>query len=134
MLQESISSVPEIQQNDLSDNRTAKVCQSNYICLRPPETQYVATPKIKTIEKISKALGDSNRLKILQYIAKKGGCGQCSEIQEIIDLAQPSISHHIKILLEAGLIEQEKNGRNHQYSLNQIVLSDYMGFVSQLKG
>jgi ArsR family transcriptional regulator len=93
----------------------------------------VATPKIKTIEKISKALGDANRLKILQYIAKKGGCGQCSEIQEIIDLAQPSISHHIKILLEAGLIVQEKNGRNHQYSLNQNVLSEYMGFVSQLK-
>jgi ArsR family transcriptional regulator len=93
----------------------------------------MSIPKIKTIEKISKALGDTNRLKILQYISKNGGQGQCSELQDIIDLAQPSISHHIKILLEAGLIAQEKNGRNHQYSLNQNVLSEYMAFVSQLR-
>ncbi len=60
---------------------------------------------LKQIEKISKALGDVNRLRILQHISKKGGCGQCADIQDIIDLTQPSISHHIKILSEAGLIE-----------------------------
>jgi ArsR family transcriptional regulator len=93
----------------------------------------VSTQQIKTIEKISKALGDANRLKILLYLSKCGGSGQCSELQEIIDLAQPSISHHIKILLEAGLIEQEKTGRNHQYSLNKIVLEEYMGFLTRLQ-
>jgi ArsR family transcriptional regulator, arsenate/arsenite/antimonite-responsive transcriptional repressor len=70
----------------------------------------MSTTKIqdmKSVEKISKALGDPHRLNILQHITKKGGCAQCAEIHEIIDLAQPSISHHMKILIEAGLIEAE---------------------------
>jgi ArsR family transcriptional regulator, arsenate/arsenite/antimonite-responsive transcriptional repressor len=80
---------------------------------------------LKQIEKISKALGDTNRLKILHHIAKKGGCGQCSEIQDVVDLTQPSISHHIKILVEAGLIEPEKEGRNHKYTMNEQLVKDY---------
>jgi ArsR family transcriptional regulator, arsenate/arsenite/antimonite-responsive transcriptional repressor len=80
---------------------------------------------LKQIEKISKALGDTNRLKILHHIAKKGGCGQCSEIQDVLDLTQPSISHHIKILVEAGLIEPEKEGRNHKYTMNEQLVKDY---------
>jgi ArsR family transcriptional regulator, arsenate/arsenite/antimonite-responsive transcriptional repressor len=80
---------------------------------------------LKQIEKISKALGDTNRLKILQHIAKKGGCGQCSDIQDIVDLTQPSISHHVKILIEAGLIEPEKEGRNHKYTMNEQLVKDY---------
>ena len=89
---------------------------------------------LKQVEKISKALGDTNRLKILQHISKKGGCGQCSEIQDVIDLTQLSISHHIKILIEAGLIEQEKEGRNHKYTLNDQLVKDYTSTVgAQLK-
>src|SRR5688500_3095754 len=88
---------------------------------------------IKSVEKISKALGDRHRLNILQYITKKGGCAQCSEIHEIIDLAQPSISHHVKILSEAGLIEPEKAGRHFKYTLNANVLDNYLRFLQKLK-
>ena len=88
---------------------------------------------MKSIEKISKALGDRHRLDILQHITKKGGCAQCAEIHEIIDLAQPSISHHVKILSEAGLIEAEKEGRHFKYTLNVSVLDNYMKFLQKLK-
>ena len=84
------------------------------------------TTTLKKLEKISKALGDVNRLKILQLIASHGGVGQCSAIQECVDLAQPSVSHHIKILIEAGLIEAAKEGRNHKYILNQDVMKEYL--------
>lgn len=87
----------------------------------------------KQIEKISKALGDTNRLKILQHISKKGGCGNCSDIQEESDLAQPSVSHHIKVLMEANLIEQEKEGRNHKYNLNEKLLKEYTAALNHLK-
>jgi ArsR family transcriptional regulator len=80
----------------------------------------------KQIEKVSKALGDSNRLKILHYISGKGGCGECSALQDVIELAQPSISHHVKILQEAGLIEGEKEGRNFRYTLNSDVMNQYI--------
>jgi ArsR family transcriptional regulator, arsenate/arsenite/antimonite-responsive transcriptional repressor len=87
----------------------------------------------KQIEKISKALGDAHRLKILQHISKNGGWGQCSEIQEESSLAQPSVSHHIKVLMEAGLIEAEKEGRNHKYNLNEKLLKEYTNAITQLK-
>ena len=87
----------------------------------------------KQIEKISKALGDAHRLRILQYISKKGGCGQCSEIQDVIELTQPSISHHVKILTEAGLIEPEKEGRNVKFTLNEPLLDEYTSMLEHLK-
>ncbi len=84
------------------------------------------TLTFKQIEKISKALGDMNRLKILNYLSDKGGCGECSDLGDVVDLAQPSISHHIKILTDAGLIDSEKEGRNLRYTLNKDVLTDYI--------
>ena len=82
--------------------------------------------ELKQLEKISKALGDMNRLKILTDMANRGGSIQCSQITHIIDLAQPSVSHHIKTLTEAGLIETEKEGRCSSYSINKVLLKEYI--------
>jgi len=90
-------------------------------------------PDLKAIEKISKALGDKNRLSILLHITKQGGCAPCAEIHDIIDLTQPSVSHHVKILTEAGLIDAEKEGRNFKYTLNVKVLEQYLKFLEKLK-
>ncbi len=92
------------------------------------------TLTLQQIEKISKALGDSNRLKILHYISGKGGCGECSALQDIIGLAQPSVSHHVKILMESGLIRADKDGRNYSYTLNSGVLKEYTESLRQLEG
>lgn len=89
--------------------------------------------EIKNIEKLAKALGDSNRLNILLHITKKGGCAQCSEINDVVDLAQPSISHHVKILVQAGLVEPEKEGRNFKYTLNINALDSFVNFLEKLK-
>ncbi len=74
-----------------------------------------------------------NRLKILYYLAGKGGCGECSALQGVIDLAQPSISHHVKILVESGLIEGEKEGRNYTYTINGSVLDEYLEELKKLR-
>lgn len=89
--------------------------------------------ELKSVEKISKALGDKHRLNILQHITKRGGTAACAEIHCIIDLAQPSVSHHVKILTEAGLINAEKEGRHFTYTLNARVLEDYLKFLQKLK-
>lgn len=82
--------------------------------------------ELKQLEKIAKALGDINRLKILEDMADHGGSIQCSQIMSGLDLAQPSVSHHIKALTEAGLIEPEKEGRSYSYILNKILLKEYV--------
>jgi ArsR family transcriptional regulator len=91
------------------------------------------TLTFKQIEKVSKALGDMNRLKILNYLSNKGGCGECSDLGDVVDLAQPSISHHIKILADCGLIDSEKEGRNLKYTLNKAMLTDYIRGLEELK-
>lgn len=89
---------------------------------------------LKLVEKISKALADVNRLRILEGMSTKGGMIQCSEIVKVLDLAQPSISHHIKTLVEAGLIEPEKSGRNYSYILNKTLLDEYLRRLTTIAG
>lgn len=92
------------------------------------------TEDLKKLEKISKALGDVNRLRILKLIAGHGGTGQCSAIQQCLDLAQPSVSHHVRILQEAGLITAIKEGRNYKYMLEQENLQSYLQTIGQQLG
>lgn len=87
---------------------------------------------LKQLEKIAKALSDSNRLKILDDMCKHGGTIQCAQIATLLNLAQPSVSHHIKNLIEAGIIESEKDGRNYSYKINAKILSDYATKIAAL--
>ncbi len=73
-----------------------------------------------------KALGDEQRLNILNFVATADpaccstGRGICAcDIIETTGLAQATVSHHMKILAEAQLITAEKRGRWVYYNLNQ---------------
>lgn len=88
---------------------------------------------IKKAEKISKALADPNRLLILKEIKKKEECLYCVDIYDMIDLAQPSISHHLKQLTDTELVFAEKEGRNVKYRLNNKMIDEYIQFLESLK-
>ncbi len=88
----------------------------------------------KRFEKISKALADPNRLMILKEIRKKKqNCLYCVDLYDKTTLAQPSVSHHIKLLADAELITAEKEGRNMKYTLNNAVLDEYITYLEFLK-
>lgn len=59
---------------------------------------------------------------------------QCADIIEIINLSQPAVSHHIKLLIEAGLLVAEKEGRNYKYSLDKNAFGDYIKFLVEIAG
>lgn len=63
-----------------------------------------------------KAIADPNRLKILDILS----CGeQCAcDILENFEFTQPTLSHHMKILIECGLVASRKNGLWTMYSIN----------------
>ncbi|MEO7988115.1 MAG: metalloregulator ArsR/SmtB family transcription factor [Chryseolinea sp.] len=84
-------------------------------------------------EKISKALADPNRLLILKEIKKQKDCLYCVDLNQVIDLAQPSIAHHLKMLTDTDLITSEKEGRNVKYKLNKQILDEYIQFLEELK-
>lgn len=87
----------------------------------------------KKAERISKALSDPNRLLILKEIRKQKECMYCVDLNEVVDLAQPSIFHHVKMLLDTDIITSEKEGRNIKYKLNNKVIDEYIDFLETLK-
>ena len=90
--------------------------------------------ELKQIEKISKALADTTRLKILLDMSHRKGTIQCSDIMLLTKLAQPSVSHHVKTLIESGLIEPEKEGRNYSYQLNKKLFQEYISWIQKIAG
>lgn len=87
----------------------------------------------KKIERISKAMSDASRIAILQEFRKRQDCVYCADIHEMLDLSQPSISHHLKQLVDADLLIPEKEGRNLKYILNTPVLDEYIAWLNELK-
>jgi len=87
----------------------------------------------KKAEKISKALADPNRLTILKEIKKSKQCLYCVDLNNTINLAQPSIAHHLKLLMDSELVTSDKEGRNVRYYLNNKLLDEYISFVQGLK-
>ncbi|HIJ78783.1 MAG: metalloregulator ArsR/SmtB family transcription factor [Desulfobulbaceae bacterium] len=62
---------------------------------------------MKSFIKVMKALSDPSRVKILKMLQKKHMC--VCELRAVLKLAQPTVSKHLKILEEAGLVESEKD-------------------------
>jgi ArsR family transcriptional regulator len=63
---------------------------------------------MKSFVKVMKALSDPNRVKIIKALQQKQMC--VCELQAALKLAQPTVSKHLKILEEAGLVDYKKDG------------------------
>lgn len=79
---------------------------------------------------ICKALGDSNRLQIVQMLSDGEKCG--CKLLEAFEITQPTLSHHMKILCECGLVNDRKEGKWHHYSLNNMVWKEFSVFIKIL--
>ena len=65
-----------------------------------------------------KAIGDPTRLRLLSLVAAHEGGEACvCDLNEPLDLSQPTVSHHLKILVEAGLLTRTKRGTWSYYAL-----------------
>lgn len=84
------------------------------------------------IEKITKALADINRLKIIKHMQHNNGTIACQTICSVLHLTQPSVSHHIKKLVESDVILAVKDGRNYHYTLNTNLLTAYNKALQKL--
>jgi len=79
-----------------------------------------------------KALGDPTRREILR--ALRAGDLSAGEIAERFPITNASISHHLAVLREAGLVSAERNGRSIIYSLNATVFQEFMGEMMRFFG
>ena len=79
---------------------------------------------MKTFVKVVKALSDPNRVKIIKMLQHKRMC--VCEMQEALQLAQPTVSKHLKVLEEAGLVNYHKDGLWINYHLADGSSSPYV--------
>jgi len=70
---------------------------------------------LSKVEKILKALGDKSRLRIINMLGEKSLC--VCEIKEVLKLSQSTVSGHLRVLKDAELVEDEKDGLWVEYRL-----------------
>ena len=79
---------------------------------------------------ICRALGDSNRIQIVELLMNGEMCG--CRLLEHFQIAQPTLSHHMKVLAECGLVNGRKEWKNTYYSLNCDVLTAFREYIDHL--
>jgi len=86
----------------------------------------------QTLNRVLHAIADPTRRRILQTLKERGACsigkdvGLCaSDIEQRIHLSQPTISHHMSILKQAGLVEAKKLGQWMWYRRNETALREF---------
>ena len=75
--------------------------------------------------RVARALGDPMRFRIFREIAGHAELS-CQELTERFTLSQPTISHHLKVLSQAGLLSVRKRGAFHLYSARRDVLQEHL--------
>lgn len=80
-------------------------------CCSPLVREPLTEDRARDLARMFKALGDPVRLRLLSLVASHPGGEACvCDISGSFDLSQPTISHHLKVLREAGLLDCERRG------------------------
>lgn len=84
------------------------------------------------LSKQFKAIADPNRLRLVSLISSSDGSEACvCDLTEPLGLGQPTVSHHLKILVDAGILHREKRGVWAYYSLVPGALNTLAGVLSE---
>jgi ArsR family transcriptional regulator, arsenate/arsenite/antimonite-responsive transcriptional repressor len=80
-------------------------------CCSPLDSEPLSQRDAERIAPLLKALADPVRLRLMSLIASHEGGEACvCDLNDAFELSQPTISHHLKVLHEAGLLERDKRG------------------------
>jgi ArsR family transcriptional regulator, arsenate/arsenite/antimonite-responsive transcriptional repressor len=88
--------------------------------LTPPEVQSIA-----------RALADPCRFQILQHIAAQA-CAACSDLRPLFPITAPTLSHHLKELESAGLVQSERRGRFVDVTFDRPKWNAYLAELQRL--
>lgn len=80
---------------------------------------------------VFKALADENRMGIVRLIAQAPGV-TASALLDRLDIAQSTLSHHMKVLTESGLVASRRRGKWTHYFIDKDVLASLDRFVAEL--
>ena len=80
-------------------------------CCAPLSAEPLTMEQAEQVAPLLKALADPVRLRLMSLVASRPGGEACvCDLNDAFDLSQPTISHHMKVLHEAGLVDRDKRG------------------------
>ncbi len=102
-------------------------------CCAPLAEPTLSDEQAAATAELFKALGDPARVRLVNLIAANGGAVCMCDLIEPLGLAQPTVSHHMRKLVESGLVEREQRGKWAYFTLNRDAVAT-LAAVADLKG
>jgi ArsR family transcriptional regulator, arsenate/arsenite/antimonite-responsive transcriptional repressor len=95
----------------VSNSLTVLTAAETAACCAPLSAEPLSMEQAEQVAPLLKALADPVRLRLMSLVASRPGGEACvCDLNEAFDLSQPTISHHMKVLHEAGLVDRDKRG------------------------
>ena len=99
-------------------------------CCAPLTAQPLSMEQAEQVAPLLKALADPVRLRLMSLVASREGGEACiCDLNDAFDLSQPTISHHMKVLHEAGLVDRDKRGVWVYYRLRPQALASLAALI-----
>jgi ArsR family transcriptional regulator, arsenate/arsenite/antimonite-responsive transcriptional repressor len=99
-------------------------------CCSPLLREPLSSDQADRLAPLLKALADPVRLRLVSIVASSEGGEACvCDLNDAFDLSQPTISHHLKVLHDAGLLDRTKRGVWVYYAVRREVLSDIAALI-----
>ena len=102
-------------------------------CCAPLAAPVLSAEEAAATAELFKALADPARVRIVNFIASAGEPVCACNLNEPVGLSQPTVSHHLKKLVEVGLLAREQRGKWAYFSLRREAV-DKLAAVADLKG
>ena len=99
-------------------------------CCEPVVYPDVERKEAERMARIAKALGDPIRLTLVDVLRKNAGQVCVCELVPLFDLSQPTVSHHLKILRDAGIVGSERKGLWAYYYVVPEALEELASWLS----
>ncbi len=102
-------------------------------CCAPLSGPQLTDEEAEATATLFRALADPARVRLVNILASCGQVCVC-ELTEPLGLSQPTVSHHLKKLTDAGLLEREQRGRWAYFSIREEAMERLAGLVDLSKG
>jgi len=99
-------------------------------CCEPVVYPDVERQQAEAMAGVAKALGDPIRLQLVDVLRKHAGKVCVCELVPLFDLSQPTVSHHLKVLREAGIVGSERRGLWAYYYVEPKALEELSSWLS----
>ena len=98
-------------------------------CCEPVVYPDVQRANAERMAKVAKALGDPIRVQLVDVLRRHAGKVCVCELTPLFDVSQPTVSHHLKVLREAGLVGVERRGLWAYYYVNPDALEEISSWL-----